>query len=241
MYTQLLKLLYIAVKKRTSYITKEYIELQHLIGKNSVYDFALRAQERLQHHIKSDLQKFKPHYSIILGNDRIINNQDTSNYFIIHNILGFTNFINGISNFMYGVSILRDQQLVATALCHPLMENFFYAQHEQGAYLNNTKLRKESNYNPKTHKIFTTDAKGFIDIAKSNQVEISNIRITGLPTLDLCLAANNKIDGYYYKNHYHKYDIMPALLINKEANLSYDIHYDQINPTVVTSIKMHNY
>ena len=99
-------------------------------------------------------------------------------------------------------------EIVSGLIFDPIKNEMFYAEKNNGAYLNNQRVRvsKKNNLN---ECLFGTNNN---DIEKFDL----NTRVMGSASLDLAYVGNGRLDGFFQKN-LNIWDIAAGIIIVKEA------------------------
>lgn len=222
-FTANLTLLVTALKKVTSYILKDFSELSYLQlnSDSSSNIFANNSYKFVENKIITDIKNIKPDYSYILQNGAIIDGKDTSNYIVVSNICGFENYKKGLPFFVLSLALIRDNQELAAAVYQPLFDTLLVAEKGKGAYLN--KCRLKTNYR-NLENCLPIVATNNCQSIPSN-LQNSKLLSTNCYSLDLCYLSSFKTDLCFYKNPINYFEVLPALIIAKEAG--YEVTYNK--------------
>ena len=141
----------------------------------------------------------------------IIKNKDNKNTWIIDPIDGTVNFLHGIPHFAISIALKHEDKIISGLIFDPIKDEMFYAEKNNGAYLNNKRIRvsKKNNIN---ECLFATS--GLIE----KELNLT-YRKSGSAALDLAYIACGRYDGYFQKN-LQLWDIAAGLVIVKEAGVS---------------------
>ena len=69
------------------------------------------------------------------------NNEDKDNLWIIDPIDGTTNFLHGIPHFAISIALMNKNEIISGLIYDPIKDEMFYAEKDNGAYLNNRRIR----------------------------------------------------------------------------------------------------
>ena len=131
-----------ACEKASKILIRDFGELENLqVSKKGPRDFVTNADKKVEKIIIGELTKYKKRYSIISEEMGVINNADKDNYWIIDPIDGTTNFLHGIPHFCISVALKSNDQIVSGVIFDPIKNDIFYAEKNNGAYLNNQRVR----------------------------------------------------------------------------------------------------
>ena len=83
----------------------------------------------------------KKNYSVISEEIGIINNKNSENIWIIDPIDGTTNFLHGIPHFAISIALKSNNEIIAGVIYDPIKDEMFYAEKNNGAFINNKRIR----------------------------------------------------------------------------------------------------
>ena len=148
---------------------------------------------------------------------------DSEYKWIIDPIDGTVNFANGIPICCVSIGLEKAGQMLLGAVYNPLMNEMFFAEKGQGAFLNDKKISVSS----KTEVIKTCLVTGFpytyLDMP-NGPLEVFErfirkgipVRRLGSAAIDLCWVAAGRFDGFY-EHHLQAWDAAAGFLIVEEA------------------------
>ena len=170
--------------------------------------FVTNSDLKTEKIIIEELNKGRPDYSIISEENGIQKNKDIKNTWIIDPIDGTVNFLHGIPHFAISIALKHENEIISGLIFDPIKDEMFYAEKNNGAYLNNKRIRvsKKNNIN---ECLFATS--GSIE----KKMEFS-YRKSGSAALDMAYIACGRYDGYFQKN-LHLWDLAAGLIIVEEA------------------------
>ena len=205
-----LNLMIKACEKASKILIRDFGEIEKLqVSKKGPLDFVTNADLKAERIIIEELNKGRPDYSIISEENGIKKNKDNKNTWVIDPIDGTVNFLHGIPHFATSIALKHQNEIISGLIFDPIKDEMFYAEKNNGAYLNNKRIRvsKKNNIND---CLFATSGK-IID----KEINIS-YRKSGSAALDMAYIACGRYDGYFQKN-LHLWDIAAGLIIVKEA------------------------
>ena len=210
-----------ACDKASKVLIRDFGELENLqVSKKGPRDFVTNTDRRVEKILIAELSKYKKNYSIISEEAGSIIKKDKNNVWIIDPIDGTTNFLHGIPHFCISVAFRSYNEIICGLIFDPIKNELFYAQKNEGSFLNNHRLRVSKKSNIK-ECLFGSNKDGIIS-------EL-NTRITGSAALDLAYVAAGRFDGFF-QNNLNLWDISAGLIILYEAGGRYnDINVQKIN------------
>ncbi len=207
-----------AVKKAGNTLSRDFSEIEQLQSSVRGHaEFAKAAQERVAKILKIELQKGKPDYAFVSGNQPL----PSRNCFTIAPLDGMLNFMHGIPMFAVSAAIIENKQVTAAVVYNPATADLFFAEKGCGAFReghrNHERLRVSGRKELKDALVGTVDN----NIAE----QIMNSRNIGALSLELAMLAAGKLDAIISKgNNIEAY--AAGLLLVKEAG-GYVYEYEQ--------------
>ena len=204
-----LNLMIKACEKASKVLIRDFGEIEKLqVSKKGPSDFVTNSDLKTEKIIIEELTKGRPDYSIISEENGVKNNKDNKNTWIIDPIDGTINFLHGIPHFATSIALKHNDEIISGLIFDPIKDEMFYAEKDNGAFLNNKRIRVSKKNNIK-ECLFATS--GLID----KKMEFT-YRKSGSAALDMAYIACGRYDGYFQKN-LHLWDIAAGLILVKEA------------------------
>ncbi|MEO6454262.1 MAG: inositol monophosphatase family protein [Ginsengibacter sp.] len=176
---------------------------------------------------------------------------DSEYKWIIDPIDGTVNFANGIPICCVSIGLEHNGNIILGAVYNPNLNEFFFAEKDCGATLNNKKIKVSD----KTEVITSCLATGFpytyldqpngpLQIFEKLIRQGIPVRRLGSATIDLCWVAAGRFDGFY-EHKLHAWDSAAGFLIVEEAGGKVTDfngeHYSPYQPHIVaTNGKIHD-
>ena len=213
-----------ACMKASRSLIRDFGEIENLqVSSKGPGDFVTSADKRTEKILIEELQKAHPEYGIITEETGIINKSNIKNRWIIDPIDGTFNFMNGVPQFAISVGYEEENQIKCGVIFNPIMNEMFYAEKGNGAYLNNSRIRVSKKNKIKNALIVTGGPKGaskikdkifseYINVSNN----VSNVRKFGSAALDVAYVACGRFDGYWQRE-LNYWDIAAGMIILKEA------------------------
>tara|TARA_B100001989_G_scaffold125579_1_gene88674 strand:- start:6 stop:746 length:741 start_codon:yes stop_codon:yes gene_type:complete len=204
-----LNLMIKACEKASKILIRDFGEVEKLqVSKKGPSDFVTNSDLKTEKIIIEELAKGRPDYSIISEENGVKENKDNKNTWIIDPIDGTVNFLHGIPHFATSIALKHENEIISGLIFDPIKDEMFYAEKNNGAYLNNKRIRVSKKNNIQ-ECLFATSGK--VD----KKIEFS-YRKSGSAALDLAYIACGRYDGYFQKN-LHLWDIAAGLILVEEA------------------------
>ena len=198
-----------ACEKASKVLIRDFGEIEKLqVSEKGPSDFVTNSDLKTEKIIIEELSKGRPDYSIISEESGVKNNKDSKNTWIIDPIDGTINFLHGVPHFATSMALKHNNEIVSGLIFDPIKNEMFYAEKNNGAYLNNKRIRV-SKKNDMKECLFATS--GVIE----KKMEFS-YRKSGSAALDMAYIACGRYDGYFQKN-LNLWDIAAGLILVEEA------------------------
>ncbi len=215
-----------ATEKAAKILIRDFGEIENLqVSKKGPTDFVTNSDIKVEKIIIEELKKARPFYSIVSEENGIEENKDKNNTWIIDPIDGTVNYLHGIPHFAISIGLKSNNEIEAGLIFDPIKNEMFYAERNNGAFLNNNRIRV-SKRNQISDCLFTSGNK---DI---NTTELP-YRKSGCAALDMAYVAAGRYDGYFQDN-LNLWDIAAGIVLIKEAGGS----INDIDLTIYQKIKV---
>ena len=204
-----LNLMIKACEKASKTLIRDFGEIEKLqVSKRGPSDFVTNSDLKTEKIIIEELTKGRPDYSIISEENGNKKNKDGKNTWVIDPIDGTVNFLHGIPHFATSIALKHENEIISGLIFDPIKDEMFYAEKNNGAYLNNKRIRV-SKKNNMQECLFATS--GTVE----KKIEFS-YRKSGSAALDMAYIACGRFDGYFQKN-LNLWDIAAGLILVTEA------------------------
>ena len=206
-----LNLMIKACEKACKVIIRDFGEIEKLqVSKKGPKDFVTITDKNVERILIDQLSKSKKNYSFITEETGKIINKNNNVFWIIDPIDGTLNFLHGIPHFAISIALQKDNEIISGLIFDPIKNEIFYAEKNNGSYLNNSRIRvsKKSNLEK---CLFATNNDGI----KSVYPRL-NLRNTGCAALDLAYVSCGRFDGYFH-NNINLWDVAAGKIIIEEA------------------------
>ena len=198
-----------AAEKASKGLIRDFGEVEKLqVSMKGPSNFVSNADKKAEKIIIEELSKSRKKYSIIAEETGKINNSDIENTWIIDPIDGTTNFLHGIPHFAISIALKSKNEIIAGLIFDPIKNEMFYAEKNNGAYLNNKSIRV-SKKNNLTNCLLATGKKSEL---KTNL----NTRNSGSAALDMAYVASGRFDGFF-QDELNLWDLAAGIILVNEA------------------------
>src|SRR5688572_10163218 len=153
-----------------------------------------------------------------------IKGSDGQHRWIIDPLDGTTNFLHGIPLFAVAIALQRGDEIVASVIYKPVLEELYVAAKGGGAWLDDKKRLRVAGRRHLADAVIVTgiNSRGSaIDVLQLKQMAqitpaAAGIRRTGSASTDLAWLAAGRFDGYWEAG-IRPWDIAPGWLMLREA------------------------
>ena len=198
-----------ASEKASKSLIRDFGEVENLqVSAKGPLDFVTNTDIKVERILIEELTKSKKNFTILSEESGFIKNKDNKNIWIIDPIDGTSNFLHGIPHFAISIALQSNNEIVSGLIFDPIKNEMFYAEKNNGSYLNNKRIRvsKKKEINK---CLFATNGKKFKNTNLHN-------RKSGSAALDMAYVAAGRYDGYFQEN-LNLWDIAAGLILIKEA------------------------
>ncbi|MBN9363486.1 MULTISPECIES: inositol monophosphatase family protein [unclassified Devosia] len=225
MRSALLNVMVQAATKAGRSLAKDFGEVENLqVSVKGPADFVSNADKRAEEIVFNELQKARPTYSFLGEEGTEVKGSDGQHRWIVDPLDGTTNFLHGIPMFACAIALERNNEIVASVIYNPAMEELFTAEKGGGAWLNDRKRLRVANRKHLADAVVVTgiNSRGrALDLLQLKQMAqvvpaVSGIRRTGSASTDLAWLAAGRFDGYWEAG-LAPWDVAPGLLMLREA------------------------
>jgi len=207
------------IKEAGLMLTDFYLEERKISEKKDEFDLVTQFDLKLQEFLIQKIKKEFPQDSIFAeenGMDKI-KEWKNKNLWIIDPIDGTVNFIHRIPFFAISLAYYENGEPVFGFVLNPITRELFYAQREQGAYLNEKRIKVSENSELKKSIImFGISNFDKLNLLNKFNRKVRRMRLFGAAALHSSYVASGYCDAFIVKD-IHPWDIAAGYLILKEA------------------------
>jgi myo-inositol-1(or 4)-monophosphatase len=213
-----------AAKDAAKVLRRDFYEVEALqVRRKGAADFVSKADIAAENAIKAALTKARPKYGMILEEQGEIEGSDNSNRWIVDPLDGTTNFLHGMPQFCISIGLERDREPYAGVVFAPILDEMYYAEKGQGAYLNDQRLRVSGREDVTEALVgcglpFKGKPGREQALVETDRVlaETAGVRRFGSAAYDLCMTASGRLDAYWERG-LNPWDVTAGIVICREA------------------------
>ena len=221
----LLNIMVTAAFKAGRSLVKDFGEIENLqVSVKGPADFVSKADHNAEKIVHAELSKARPTYGFLMEEGGEIKGTDGQHRWIIDPLDGTTNFLHGIPLFAVAIALQRGDEIVASVIYNPVLEELYVAEKGGGAWLDDKKRLRVAGRKHLADAVIVTgiNSRGSaIDVLQLKQMAqitpaAAGIRRTGSASTDLAWLAAGRFDGYWEAG-IRPWDIAPGWLMLREA------------------------
>jgi myo-inositol-1(or 4)-monophosphatase len=213
-----------AARKAARALRRDFGEVEQLqVSNKGPSDFVSAADIKAEKTLRAELQKARPRFGFLMEETGEIAGEDGKHRWIIDPIDGTTNFLHGIPHFAISIALEMEGEIIAGVVYNPIVEEMFFAEKGQGAFLNDHRLRVSSR-NKMTEAVIATGIpfhgrpghEPFLKQLGRVMNEVAGVRRMGTASLDLAYVAAGRCEGFW-ETGLQPWDIAAGILLVREA------------------------
>jgi myo-inositol-1(or 4)-monophosphatase len=222
----LLNVMVQAATKAGRSLIKDFGEVENLqVSKKGPADFVSNADRRAEEIVYEELHKARPTYGFLMEERGEETGTDGQHRWIVDPLDGTTNFLHSVTMFAVAIALERGNEIVASVVHCPVMDEMFTAEKGGGAWLND---RRRLRVGGRSHiadalivtgiKITGSAANDALILRQVSAVSPATvgIRRTGSASTDLAWLAAGRFDGMW-EGWLSPWDVAPGALLVREA------------------------
>lgn len=206
-------------------LTKDFSEVENLqVSRKGPADFVSKADIRAEQIVFGELQKARPTYAFLMEEGGEVAGTDGQHRWIIDPLDGTTNFLHSIPLFAVAIALERANEIVASVIYNPILDELYTAEKGGGTWLNDRKRLRVAGRRSLSDAVICTgiktqgtgnDALQLRQLAHINPA-VAGIRRSGSISMDMAWLAAGRFDGIWEAG-LSPWDVAPGLLMVKEA------------------------
>ncbi len=222
--TPLINVMDAAARKASRRLVRDFGEVEQLqVSRKGPGDFVTEADRRTEQILQEELSKARPGFGFLMEEGGEVKGENADERWIIDPIDGTTNFLHGIPHFAISIGVERDGELVAGVVYEPIRDELFWAERNEGAYLNRRRLRVSERATLSDALLATgipfadrIGKKSFMAMLNVVMEKTAGVRRQGSAALDLAYVAAGRYEGFW-EIGLLPWDIAGGIVIVREA------------------------
>jgi len=213
-----------AARKTARTLRRDFGEVEQLqVSNKGPSDFVSAADLKAERTLRAELTKARPRFGFLMEETGAVAGEDGKHRWIIDPIDGTTNFLHGIPHFAISIGLEMEGEIIAGLVYNPIVEEVFYAEKGQGAFLNDKRLRVSSR-NRMSESVIATGIpfhgrpghEPFLQQLGRVMQSVAGVRRMGSASLDLAYVAAGRYEGFW-ETGLQPWDIAAGILLVREA------------------------
>ncbi|WP_323013807.1 inositol monophosphatase family protein [Devosia sp.] len=206
-------------------LTKDFAEVENLqVSRKGPADFVSKADLRAEQIVFEELRKARPTYAFLMEEGGEVAGTDGQHRWIVDPLDGTTNFLHSIPLFACAIALERNNEIVASVVYNPAMDELYTAEKGSGAWLNDRRRLRVAGRRTLADAVVATgiktqgtgnDTLQLRQLAHINPA-VAGIRRSGSISVDMAWLATGRYDGLWEAG-LAPWDVAPGLLLVKEA------------------------
>jgi myo-inositol-1(or 4)-monophosphatase len=221
----LLNVMVQAAAKAGRSLVKDFGEVENLqVSRKGPADFVTNADKRAEEIVFEELKKARPTYAFLMEEGGEVKGTDGQHTWIIDPLDGTTNFLHGVPIFAVAIALQRGDEIVASVIFNPVMDELYTAEKGGGAWLADRKRLRVAGRRHLADALVVTGINSpgreldMLQLRQLGQITpaVSGVRRTGSASIDLCWVAGGRFDAYWEAG-LKPWDVAPGWLMLREA------------------------
>ncbi|KKB07408.1 inositol monophosphatase family protein [Devosia chinhatensis] len=221
----LLNVMVNAAIKAGKSLSRDFNEVENLqVSRKGPADFVSKADLRAEQIVYDELRKARPTYAFLMEEGGEVAGTDGQHTWIVDPLDGTTNFLHSIPLFAVAIALQRGDEIVASVIYNPIMDELYTAEKGGGTWLADRKRLRVANRRHLSEAVICTGIKTqgtSNDALQLRQLAavtpaVAGIRRSGSICLDMAWLAAGRYDGLWEAG-LKPWDVAPGFLMVKEA------------------------
>lgn len=225
-----LNFLITVVKKAANSLSRDFSEIEKLQSSlRGHQEFAKAAYERMSKDLRNELQRGRPNYAVVIGQEEA---PAKAAYFLVCPIDGLLNFMHGIPYFAVSVAVVENGNVTSAVIYNPATSDMYFAEKGKGSfkegYRNHERLRVSAR------KELSESLIGAKDSALHHSA--AGIRVNDCLSLDLAYVAAGKLDVVVSSENMPDTVAAGMLLVKESGGAVYELNQKDIRSEDLASV-----
>jgi myo-inositol-1(or 4)-monophosphatase len=225
MRSSLLDIMVEAAQAAGSRLKQDFADLASLDVrfKNGAGDPFSEADLRAEETVKSMLAQARPDYGFLGEEGGLSEGADPDHAWVVDPLDGTMNFIRGVPFFAVNIALARQGEVVAGVTYVPMMDEMFWAEQGQGAFLNGAPIRvaKTTRLEDSILAIGIPFAgkprhEQFVHEIAQLTPRVASVRRLGAGAVDTAYVACGRFDAYWEQS-VSPWDLAAGAVLVREA------------------------
>jgi len=214
-----------AALKAGKSLTRDFGEVENLqVSRKGPADFVSAADKRAEQIVFEELRKARPTYAFLMEESGEVAGTDGQHRWIVDPLDGTTNFLHSIPLFAVAIALQRGDEIVASVIYNPILDELYTAEKGGGAWLSDRKRLRVAGRRHLADCVAVTgiktqgtanDTLALRQVAAVNPA-VAGLRRSGSISVDMAWLAAGRFD-VLWEAGLSPWDVAPGLLMIREA------------------------
>ena len=197
----LINVMQTSIMKVSRRLLRDFGEIENIqLSHEKIDKFVSNSLSYVIHNLKDNLQHSRTDWGIAHENESL---EKDKFYWLLEPINGLENFKRGIPIFAIAIAVVKNDEILASAIFDPTRDQFFFAEKGKGAFVNDRRIRVSNRVELKSGLISIEEQFEVPIIEKIKSLNINpfqNIRSFYCSALSFCWLSSGKIDCFIGNN-----------------------------------------
>jgi len=208
----LVRLMERAARKAGQRLRRDFGEVEHLqVSKKGPADFVTKADRASERTLYDELGKARPDWGFLMEEAGSIDGEEGAPRWIVDPLDGTTNFLHSLPHFAISIAVQEPRldgkgwgEITAALVYQPITDESFWAEKNNGAWLQDRRLRVSARRHLDESLIATGipfagygDAAQWTKIYRTLAPQVAGIRRLGCASLDLAWLAAGRYEAFW--------------------------------------------
>jgi myo-inositol-1(or 4)-monophosphatase len=221
-----------AARKAGRGLVRDFGEVEQLqVSPKGPGDFVSSADLKAETVLKEELGRARPDFGFLMEESGETPGRDDTQRWIVDPLDGTVNFLHGIPHFCISIAVEQvnhsagraRRDVIAGLVYNPLTDESYWADKNQGAYLNDRRMRvsgrrrlDEALISIGLPGLGVDDHEAALARIAALMAKAGGVRRLGCAALDLAFVAAGRYEGYWQEN-LGPWDLAAGLILVREA------------------------
>lgn len=220
-----------AARRAGGRLRRDFGEVEQLqVSRKGPSDFVSKADHAAERTIVEELRQARPDWGFLLEEEGELAGDPIKPRFVVDPLDGTSNFLHGIPHFAISIAVQEPKldgsgwgEVTAGVVYQPLTDETFWAEKNNGAWLQSARLRVSARRQLGDALIATGipyqghgEAADWTRIYEAIGPQVAGIRRFGAASLDLAWVAAGRFDGFW-ETDLAPWDTAAGCLLVREA------------------------
>jgi myo-inositol-1(or 4)-monophosphatase len=222
-----------AARKAARGLLHDFGEVEQLqVSQKGPANFVSAADLKSEKAIRYELAKARPEFGFILEEGGEVPGTDGEHRWLIDPLDGTTNFLHGVPHFCISIALEKynkrpsgklRREIIAALILDPALDEMFWAEKGQGAWLNDRRLRVSGRSKFADAMISTgipvqgrSDHAVFLARLAAIMERAASVHRMGSAALDIAYVAAGRYEGFFEES-LNAWDVAAGILLVREA------------------------